>query len=107
MPVFMEEAVMLRCQLQALEWANKAALVLPHASSLTVTENYWDDDPDQSVISSANNEDDDVEKERGRGRPRLVEVQRLAKEIKRYAAITRRIMLTYRITEFKLMNKYI
>lgn len=97
---------MLRCQLQALEWANKATLVLPHASSLTVTENYWDDDLDQSVILSANNEDDDVEKDKGRSRPRLVEVQRLAKEIKRYYAITTRTF-AYRIVEFKLMNNYV
>jgi hypothetical protein len=62
MPVFMEEAVMLRCQLQALEWANKAALVLPLASSLTVTENYWDDDLDQggTLVSPSSNTEGDI-----------------------------------------------
>ena len=36
MPVYMEEAVHLKCQLQALEWANKAALILPFTASIAV-----------------------------------------------------------------------
>jgi PLU-1-like protein len=77
MPVFMEEAAMLRCQLQALEWANKAASILP--ASLLV---YPDPGPNECRIQLGKH--DENENDSG-DRPtlRLVEVQRLAKEIRK------------------------
>jgi hypothetical protein len=82
MPVYMEEAVLLRCQLQALEWANKAALILPLTSSI----------PLPPALSATGAEFlDSLALDTGAGaaegrlkaRPRLAEVQRLAKEIKK------------------------
>ena len=90
MPVFMEEAGMLRCQLQALEWANKAALILPTNATVVVVEG--ENEPDEASLDNANDggkgdsSDPDTtaaSKSVSSLRPRLVEVQRLAKEIKR------------------------
>jgi hypothetical protein len=90
MPVFMEEAGMLRCQLQALEWANKAALVLPTSATAVVVdgeaeadESSSSDGNDGKKVDSGDPESSAASKSGSSLRPRLVEVQRLAKEIKR------------------------
>ena len=84
MPVYMEEAVLLKCQLQALEWANKAALVLPSTASLyasvadmdnQVEQDQLGDEASADILPSFNSST--------KSRPRLAEVQRLAKEIKK------------------------
>lgn len=84
MPVYMEEAVLLRCQLQALEWANKAALILPLTSSIPLP---------PALLATEAEFLDSLALDTGAGtgavegrlkaRPRLAEVQRLAKEIKK------------------------
>ena len=84
MPVYMEEAVLLKCQLQALEWANKAALILPPTASLyasvadmdtQVEQDQMGDEASTDILPSFNSST--------KSRPRLAEVQRLAKEIKK------------------------
>ena len=95
MPVYMEEAALLRTHLLALEWANKAALVLPlHATTANSSEEGLQDGyvPHDSSVAA------DTVSGSGTGSamiivqqlqqqqqrwPRLVEVQRLAKEIRR------------------------
>ena len=129
MPVYMEEAVFLRCQLQALEWANKAASILPFTANIPVPPDAFSFEAltavcAQSIVPSSststciptstssltsssmthdarqNNGVDStaatVNRGEGKGhdvlavtpvtarnRPRLAEVQRLAKEIKK------------------------
>ena len=104
MPVYMEEAVLLKCQLQALEWANKAALVLPSTSSIDVSSTSTVFESDIYQLTSVKDKDDKcavtgpgpgveagsaaaagakISESRQRARPRLAEVQRLAKEIKK------------------------
>ena len=104
MPVYMEEAVLLKCQLQALEWANKAALVLPSTSSIDVSSTSTVFESDIYQLTSVKDKDDKcavtgpgpgveagsaaaagakISESRQRARPRLAEVQRLAKDIKK------------------------
>ena len=102
MPVYMEEAVLLKCQLQALEWANKAALVLPSTSSIDVSGMSTAFESDLYQLTSSKEDKCAVtglgprpgadagpaaaakaSESRQRARPRLAEVQRLAKEIKK------------------------
>ena len=89
MPVYMEEAVLLKCQLQALEWANKAALILPLTASLASSSTELDDPSEQErPVEESDPRDGDAPQSASysfynRPRPRLAEVQRLAKEIKK------------------------
>lgn len=100
MPVYMEEAVLLKCQLQALEWANKAALVLPSTSSIDVSGMSTAFESDLCQLTSSKEDKcaltglgpgadagpaaaAKTSESRQRARPRLAEVQRLAKEIKK------------------------
>lgn len=94
MPVYMEEAVLLKCQLQALEWANKAALVLPSASSIELSSASTALETDLVQLSQCKEDKGagtgveagsapKTSEGRQRARPRLAEVQRLAKEIKK------------------------
>ena len=106
MPVYMEEAVLLKCQLQALEWANKAALVLPSTSSIDVSSTSTVFESDIYQLTSVKDKEDKcavtgpgsgpgpgveagpaagakASESRQRARPRLAEVQRLAKDIKK------------------------
>ena len=79
MPVYMEEAALLRTHLLALEWANKAALVLPlHGTTTTTNEEGPQEGQDPSDGAMVV-----VQQHQPHRLPRLVEVQRLAKEIKR------------------------
>lgn len=85
MPVYMEEAVLLRCQLQALEWANKAALILPLTSSVPLPPALLG--AEGEVLNSlALDTGVGAVEGRHKARPRLAEVQRLAKEIKKYVS---------------------
>lgn len=88
MPVYMEEAVLLKCQLQALEWANKAALVLPPTASLPIPLPSSASDVDSLSDSDLLTEEAVTDPlspfpSSSKSRPRLAEVQRLAKEIKK------------------------
>ena len=94
MPVYMEEAVLLKCQLQALEWANKAALVLPSTSSIDISTASTAFETDVYQLSQCKEDKcvgtgieagsgAKISEGRQRARPRLAEVQRLAKEIKK------------------------
>lgn len=92
MPVYMEEAVLLKCQLQALEWANKAALILPPTSSIDVSSASLSFEADTVYLAPSRDAKGawigagagaDAPPGRQRARPRLAEVQRLAKEIKK------------------------
>lgn len=94
MPVYMEEAVLLKCQLQALEWANKAAVTLPHTHTLPVLTSYLDtfDGQEQERDQEAEESESFADESQtpslpptasSKARPRLAEVQRLAKEIKK------------------------
>jgi hypothetical protein len=82
MPVYMEEAVLLRCQLQALEWANKAALILPLTSSIPLPPVLLASEA-EFLDSLALDAGAGAVEGRLKARPRLAEVQRLAKEIKK------------------------
>ena len=93
MPVYMEEATLLRTHLLALEWANKAAQVLPlHA----ITTSIPAPTDSEEVPQDSKTMDETTTTASGVGvadstsmmvpvqrLPRLVEVQRLAKEIRR------------------------
>jgi hypothetical protein len=92
MPVYMEEAVLLKCQLQALEWANKAALILPPTSSIDVSTASLSFEADTVYLAPSRDAKGawigagalaEAAPGRQRARPRLAEVQRLAKEIKK------------------------
>jgi hypothetical protein len=90
MPVYMEEAVLLKCQLQALEWANKAALTLPPTSSIDVSSASLSFEADTVHVAPSRDAKGawigagaEAAPGRQRARPRLAEVQRLAKEIKK------------------------
>lgn len=91
MPVYMEEAVLLKCQLQALEWANKAALILPPTSSIDVSSASMSFEADTVHLAPSRETKGagtgvggaEAASGRQRARPRLAEVQRLAKEIKK------------------------
>lgn len=90
MPVYMEEAVLLKCQLQALEWANKAALILPPTSSIDVSSASLSFEADTVYLAPSRDAKGawigagaEAAPGRQRARPRLAEVQRLAKEIKK------------------------
>ena len=86
MPVYMEEAALLRTHLLALEWANKAALVLPlHATAASSEEGTQEgqDPSDGAMVVVQQQQQQQQQQPPPQRLPRLVEVQRLAKEIKR------------------------
>lgn len=91
MPVFMEEAQVLRCHLQALEWAEKAKPILqipgmsppPPQPTPSIVESVKEcEDVDDDTAGASGNKQSKTTP-RIRGKPKLSEVQRLFREITR------------------------